>query len=251
MSAWYEKFFEGLYGRVLARQFDGETTAKHARLIRRLLGLRKGQRVLDVPCGQGRITLPLARSGLAMTGVDLTSRFLEGARRQARRENLGVQFLQGDMREIAFEGEFDAAFNWFGSFGYFSDADNLAFCRRVLRALRPGGRFLVEGHNKSWLLSHFRPRQESVVGGVRLLHKSWVTRNRGHVLSTWTLKRGRSMERHTIKMRLFDGAGLRRFLRSAGFGEVRLYGPGGSRFTRHSRRLIAVASKPRWKACPP
>jgi len=78
---------------------------------------------------------------------------------------------------------------------------------------------------------------------VLIIQESRLDRGRSHVLSTWTFRRGRKAERHTIKMRLFDGAELRALLRAAGFGEVRLYGPGGSRFPRHSRRLIAVARK--------
>jgi len=145
MTAWYERFFDGLYGRVLSSQFERAKSLEQARVIKRLLRVRRGQKVLDVPCGQGRITLPLARAGLAMTGVDLTRAYLTKAARLARRARLRVRFLQADMRAIAFENEFDAAFNWFGSFGYFSDADNRAFCRRVMAALKPGGRFLVEG----------------------------------------------------------------------------------------------------------
>jgi ubiquinone/menaquinone biosynthesis C-methylase UbiE len=245
MSAWYERFFDGLYGRVLARQFGAETSLKQSRVIRRLLGARRGQRVLDVPCGQGRITLPLARSGLVMTGVDRTAAYLGKARRLARRGRRKVRFLQGDMREIAFDGEFDAAFNWFGSFGYFSDADNLEFGRRVFRALKPGGRFLVEGTNRSWLLTHFRPRSQQRIGGVWVAQCSRLNRRRTRIMTTWTLKRGTAAERHRIGMRLFNGAEIRKLLRAAGFREVRLYGRGGSRFTRHSRRLIAVARKDR------
>jgi SAM-dependent methyltransferase len=246
MAAWYERFFEGLYGRVLAATFPQQTSHEQALLIRRLLRVRRGQKVLDVPCGQGRITLPLARTGLAMTGVDLTASFLDRARRQASRENLKISFLRGDMRQIGFESEFDAAFNWFGSFGYFSDADNIGFCRRVLRALKPGGRFLVEGGNKSWVLSHFGPTSEHRIGGVRIRQRSRLSRRGTGIMTTWTLSRGRASERHVVRMRLFNGADIRELLATAGFREVRLYGPGGSRFTRHSRRLIAVARKPAW-----
>jgi SAM-dependent methyltransferase len=203
--------------------------------------------VLDVPCGQGRLTLPLARSGLVMTGVDLTGAYLAKARNLARRGRLKIRFLQSDMRGIGFDAEFDAAFNWFGSFGYFSDADNLAFCRRVLAALKPGGRFLVEGMNKSWVLAHFRPRNETRVGGVLVTQRNRLAPGDRRIRTVWTLRHGRRTERHAISMRAFTGTELREFLRAAGFGEVRLYGPGGSRFTRHSRRLIAVARKPRWR----
>jgi len=244
MSAWFDEFFEGLYGRVLTAQFKPETSREQARLIRRLLRVRRGQRVLDVPCGQGRLTLPLARTGLVMTGADLTPAFLRKAESLARREGLDCRFLEADMRAIDFDGEFHAAFNWFGSFGYFNDAGNLEFCRRVLRALRPGGRFLLEGINRSWPLRHFRRGDERKIGGVLVAQRSRLDRGKTHLTVDWTLRRGSTIERHTVRMRIYDGASIRALLRSAGFGEVRLYGPGGSRFTRHSRRLIAVARRP-------
>lgn len=70
---WYEQFFDGLYAEVLAAQFEQARTLKQARMIKRLLRLRKGQSVLDIPSGLGRISLPLARAALTVTGVDLTA----------------------------------------------------------------------------------------------------------------------------------------------------------------------------------
>ena len=246
MADWYENLFDGLYARVLPRTFDGPETLEQARMVKRLLQARKGQRVLDIPCGMGRLTIPLAQMGLAMTGVDLTAPYLTRARRLARRAGAGIRFVQSDMRAIAFEAEFHGAFNWFGSFGYFSDDENLEFARRVFHALRPGGRFLVEGMNKSWLLSHFRPRGEQKLGGVRIVNENRWHADTSRVHSTWTLSRGKTTERHEIRMRIFNGAEMRALLREAGFREVSLYPrPPVGRFTRHSRRLIAVGRRPR------
>ena len=245
MAEWFETFFDGLYARVLPKSHDDGATLEQARLVKRLLRLRKGQRALDVPCGMGRITLPLARMGVEMTGVDLTAVYLRRARRAARKAGLDVRWVHSDMREIDFEGKFHGAVNWFGSFGYFSDADNLAFARRVCRALRPGSRFLVEGVNKSWLLAHFRPRMEHRVGGVRITQESRWRARTNRVRSTWTFHRGKATEAHQIVMRIFNGAELRALLREAGFRDVELCTRPYGRFTRHSRRLLAVARKAR------
>jgi len=246
---WYETFFGGLYGRVLAAQFDESETLDQARAVRRVLGLRRSRRVLDVPCGMGRLTLPLARSGLEMTGVDLTGGYIRRARRAARREGLDVRFITSDMREIAFDAEFDAAFNWFGSFGYFSDDDNLAFGRRVFAALKPGGRFAVEALNKSRLLRVLHPEGGTpggqTIGGVHVTHSVHFDETAGRIHDTWTMSRGKTTEVRSISIRLFNGAEMRSLLRAAGFREIRLYGyPPLSRFTRHSRRLIAVGRRP-------
>jgi SAM-dependent methyltransferase len=185
-----------------------------------------------------------------MTGVDLTPEYLRRARRDARRASVNVGFLCSDMREIDFDEEFDAAFNWFGSFGYFSDADNLVFCRKIFRALKPGGRFLVEGPNKSRMLAAFCHQLEYRIGGVQVAQRArWNARtNRLH--ANWTLRRGRRTEHHTVNLRLFNGSEMRRLLRAAGFRDVRLFsGEPGKPFTRHSRRVIAVGLKPRkWRA---
>ena len=247
MAEWFERFFEGLYGRVLTGTFDAARTLQQAHTVRTLLRLRKRQQALDIPCGIGRLTLPLARAGMEMTGVDLTAAFLRRAHREARRRGLHVRLVQRDMRDIDFNGEFDAAFNWSGSFGYFSDMDNLAFCRKVLQALKPGGRFLVEGMNRSWLLTHFRRRiVTDSRNGVRIdqRHNRYDPKT-CRVESLWVMSRGSCVERHRIKMWIFNGMSIRALLRAAGFEEIRLFGyPPAGPLTRHSRRIIAVARRP-------
>ena len=247
MPEWFETFFDGLFTDVLAKRYDESQSLAHARVVKRVLELRKGQHALDVPCGMGRLTIPLAKMGLVMTGVDLTAPYLRRARRAAKGKGLDTRFVLADMRDIAFDAEFDAAFNWFGSFGYFSDTDNVRFCKRVWQALKPGGRFLIEGMNKSWLLAHFRSGpQQDTIGGVRV-----VTRNRwdaatGRVHGTWTYSKGHTTERHRMSMRIYDGTEIRAVLRAAGFRDIRLFGyPPLGRFTRHSRRLLAVGRRPR------
>lgn len=246
MAEWFERFFDGLYARVLPKSWDDARSLDQARIVKRLLGLRKGQSCLDVPSGMGRLTIPLARMGLRMTGADLTASYLTKAQRLARRAGVDIRWVQSDMREIAFDAEFDAAFNWFGSFGYFSDADNLRFCRRIFAALRPGGRFLIEGMNLSWIRAHFRPDDDRTIGGVRIISRSrWEDAEAGRIASTWTFCRGKATERHVIRMRIFSGATLRELLQAAGFRGIRLYpNPSVGRFTRRSRRIIAVATRP-------
>ena len=100
MAEWFEGFFDGLYAKVLPKTFDEAETSEHVRIVRRLLKARKGQRVLDVPCGMGRLTIPLAQTGLVMTGVDFTTSYLRRARRHTRQEGLDIRFVRSDMREI-------------------------------------------------------------------------------------------------------------------------------------------------------
>ncbi|MDD4892038.1 MAG: class I SAM-dependent methyltransferase [Phycisphaerae bacterium] len=241
---WFTPFFGGLYSRVLAASYDAERSLVQARRIKSLLRLRRGQRVLDIPCGQGRLTIPLAKMGLAMTGVDLMPGYIRTARRSARQERLDVRFVQRDMRDIAFDGEFDAAFNWFTSIGYFSDADNLAFCRRIHRALRPGGQFAVETMNASWYVSHLHGRFEETKGGIHIVHEAHWDPKARRCRDRWTMWAGGKTETHQLSLRVYTGAEMRAMLKAAGFRDIRLFaGPKPGRLTRHTPRLIAIGAK--------
>lgn len=246
---WFESFFAGLYARVLGDAQHETDAPGEARLVRKLLQLRKGQSVLDVPCGLGRIAVPLAQSGLGVTGVDLMPAYIRQSRRRAKHAGVPARFLAADMRAIDFDGEFDAAVNWFTSFGYFAQAQNLAFCRRVLRALRPGGRFLIETASGSWLPRHVLPRTRETIAGVTIDHTHRWNARTGRMISTWTFRQGPRIERQRLSVRMYTGAEMRRLLTQAGFVDIRLFGrsPLGP-FTRHSPRLIALARRPGGRA---
>lgn len=245
-SPWFVRFFGGLYGTVLAGQFHQTRSARQARTIRRLLGLRKGQSVLDCPCGQGRITLALARLGLAVTGADLSDGFLRRARAAASKASLKVPFLRRDMRKIGLEGRFDAVVNWFTSFGYFGDSGNLTTAKAAYDALKSGGQFLVELPNKTWLVRHIHAGHDHVVSGVRIINRPRFDDRHSRLLDTWTMSRGRRKQSRQLSLRVYSGPELRDLLKQAGFSDVRLYGYSKavvSRLSRYSPGLIAVGRK--------
>jgi SAM-dependent methyltransferase len=115
-----------------------------------LLALGDGSNVLDLACGHGRIANRLAAMGARVTGLDATPLFLDVARSDAERRGVSVDYVQGDMRAIPWTDRFDAVVSWFTSYGYFDDAQNRAVLTQVHRALRPGGRFLVELIPQGW-----------------------------------------------------------------------------------------------------
>lgn len=246
---WYEKFFAGLYTDILARQFTPAQSAAQARLAKEALALRKRERVLDIPCGMGRLSIPLAEMGCEVTGVDLMPHYVSRARRAAKKAGVRARFVAGDMRKIAFDSEFDAVVNWFTSFGYFSDADNALFLRRAFAALRPGGKILLEVMNKSWLLSHWDSKRQKEVGNVKVANTSRFNRRTSRCIDEWKFSRTRGTEKMDIIIKVFDAASMRKVLREAGFRNVRFYGwdfmqTRLGRFTRHSKRMIAVATRP-------
>ncbi len=80
------------------------------------LNLKPGMRVLDVACGTGNQSLPAARTGADVTGLDHAPNLLEQARAAAQKEGLKIRFIEGDAEELPFEaGEFDVVMSMFGA----------------------------------------------------------------------------------------------------------------------------------------
>ena len=94
--SWFDVFFAGLWLDVQRGFWSAESSEKHASMLERVLELRRGSRVIDVPCGNGRLTLALARRGHLMTGIDFMPSFLDEARAAAG--ELPVDFIERDMR---------------------------------------------------------------------------------------------------------------------------------------------------------
>ncbi len=84
-----------------------------------LLGLKGGEKILDIPSGYGRHSIELARKGFDVTGVELNSVHLNKAIFDAQTTDTKVQFVKGNMIDIAYKDEFDAVINMFYSFGFF------------------------------------------------------------------------------------------------------------------------------------
>jgi SAM-dependent methyltransferase len=110
------------------------------RLVDRV-GVEPGDRVLDVACGTGNATLPAARTGAEVTGLDLSPAMLERARGHAAAEGLDVDWREGDAEQLPFADEsFDVVVSSFGCM--FAPRHDVA-AEEMARVLRPGGRLGV------------------------------------------------------------------------------------------------------------
>lgn len=131
--------------------------------VLRVLGARPGA-LLDIACGDGAFAVAAARQGHQVTGLDASARMLEAARERAAREGASVRFVEGDMREPGFTGEFDLVTCWYDSLNYLVEIEDLerAF-RGVAEALRPGGLFIFDMNTIHGLAVMWRSQPACVI----------------------------------------------------------------------------------------
>src|SRR2546428_4949162 len=98
MTDWWGEMFEGAWQGVQLSTWWEEGTVEDVDRIESALELAPGSRVLDVPCGAGRVALELAARGHQVTGVDVTAAFLSEAERRAVERELSIRWEQRDMR---------------------------------------------------------------------------------------------------------------------------------------------------------
>ena len=242
---WIDGFFDATYARHLRSQSPDALTRKQVAFVVKVLGLRPGARVLDVPCGFGRHARLLARRGMRVVGVDLSPAMLTEARRGGTKPRL--TFLRGDMRRLRYESEFDAVVNLYTSFGYFSPRENLDVLRRMARALRPGGRILIDHRDRDRDVRLPGRWWDRLPDGTLALQAVQLERRTGRWSGEWTYinPRGRRSVRaiqhyvYTLMQwrRMFRAAGLRLTTAWSDYGRPHRRGKGP--------RLLVMGVRPR------
>jgi SAM-dependent methyltransferase len=105
------------------------------------LELETGEEVLDVACGTGNLSIPAARTGAIVTGIDIAPNLVAQAKSRAAAESLSIAFEVGDAEQLPYESDrFDATVTMFGAM--FAARPELA-ARELLRVTQSGGRIAM------------------------------------------------------------------------------------------------------------
>jgi SAM-dependent methyltransferase len=213
----------------IATQVTGHRAGSEAEILPllRRLGVRRGARVLDVPCGFGRHSILLAQRGYRVTGVDIGPHVLALAREEARSKRVAVDFRRGELRRLRFRGHFDLVLNLFTSFGYFGDRGDQRVLANFHRALRPRGWLVLHTINRDFIVRHYQPRDRTRLRGFRLEQRArldWPTSTiRAEWIVRWTARKAPPLRGRT-HLRVYSCHELKEMLERAGFRRVAAFG---------------------------
>lgn len=240
---WYDEFFDEDY--LLTYQTPEEVTQEQVDFIESVLNLPPGAKILDLACGFGRQTIPMAKKGYEMTGLDYTSKFIELAKKKAEEKNLKIDFVIGDMRKIPFENYFDGIYNYFTSFGFFSEEENLETLKQVSRALKPKGKFLLETLNKESLIKNFHKTAWYRVGeNVFVLSENELDLSSSHLKVKRIIIDEKGKREKSFDIRLYSLHEISSLLQSVGLKIIETFGQRDKRvFSIDSPRLAVISQK--------
>ena len=240
-TEWFETFFQGPAVDFWTRAMTPALTLADVDFLEKTFDVKPGARLLDVPCGNGRHSIELARRGYRVSGIDLSDEFLAAARAE-----LDADWRQGDMRELELEPSmFDGAFCFGNSFGYLDHTSVGSFLSALAGALKPGAKLVIEtGMTAESILPTIVPKRWHRLGDLLVLSENRYDPWESCLHIDYTFVRGSVVETRPTASYVFTAAELRRMLDAAGFNTLSFQGSvTGEPYQLGSPRLVIIAQR--------
>jgi ubiquinone/menaquinone biosynthesis C-methylase UbiE len=211
----------------------------------------KPRRILDLACGTGSVAVPLAQMGYEVTGLDRAQEMMDVGEAKAKRANVRVEWVQGDMRSFRFDTLFDAVLCLYDSINYALNLDEFRqVCECVWRALQPDGLFIFDVTTERNIVEHFHlqtyaenePNYSYVWKNVYSRYDKICRTELTFFLRAEDGRYERHIETHLQK--IFEVGEMRRVLETVGFDFLSAFDAWSfTRFHRNSDRINITARK--------
>ena len=238
---WFETFFQGLAVEFWTNAMTPALTLTDVDFLEKTFDAKPGARLLDVPCGNGRHSIELARRGYRITGIDLSQEFLAAARAE-----LDADWRFGDMRALELEASaFDGAFCFGNSFGYLDYEGVGAFLSSMAGALKPGAKLVIEtGVCAESILPTLVAKRWHRFGDLFIVSENRYDAAASRLDIDYTFIHEGKIETRPAASYVFTVAEMGRMLESAGFEVLaRNSGVAGEPYQLGSPRLIIMAMR--------
>lgn len=168
---WFEDWFDTIYYHILYQDRNDVEAKTFMKNLLDFLKLKKGSKLLDLPCGKGRHATFINSLGYDVIGADLSENSIAHAKKF---ENKTLHFEVHDMRE-PFKTKFDAIFNLFTSFGYFNDdSTNIKVLKNLKDGLKDQGVLVIDFMNVAYVKKHLIKQESILKGGIKFNIKRQV-----------------------------------------------------------------------------
>jgi len=242
---WWKNFFHGVALDFWRAAIPAELTRTEADFLAKQLQLTKSAKVLDVPCGNGRLSIELAQRGFALTGVDIATEFMDEAKSRSTQIGVNVDWHTQNMRHLPWPTNFDGAFCFGNSFGFLDDEANADFLKAVSRTLKPGRRFILDAPAVAeCILPTFQPSRSIELAGIKVDIEHRYDHEQGRLFNDFTFTRDGIDDKRPSSQRAYTYRELTELLHDAGFESVAAYGSLAEEpFKLGAHRLLLVSQK--------
>jgi len=218
---WFRRSFGGDYLRVY-RARNEVAAVREARFAMKALSLPPGARVLDLACGAGRHSAPLAEAQLVVTGLDLSPDLLEHAQSRVGQQ---VSLVRGDMRSLPFGAEFQAVLSFFTSFGYFSEqGEDVRVLREMGRVVQPAGALFLDLPDRERTIENLIPESRRVEGELTIEERRRISADHRRVEKEVRFQNGSEEEVYFESVRLYSRQEIVGALEQTGWSLQTMYG---------------------------
>ncbi|MDR1583421.1 MAG: class I SAM-dependent methyltransferase [Prevotellaceae bacterium] len=218
-----------------ANIYDGlNTSLSDLQFYKKWMPKNKDVKILELCCGTGRLTLPIAMDGSNICGVDFTSSMLEQAKAKASEAGLEINFIEADIRTLNLQEKFDLIFIPFNSIHHlYRNEDLFAALRSVRNHLKEDGLFLLDCFNPNIQYIVESEKGQSVVAeyttsdGRKVLIKQTMRYESAAQINRIEWRYYINGEFHStqnLDMRLFFSQELDSYLEWAGFNIIHKFG---------------------------
>ncbi len=219
-----------------------------------VLGLKKGDALLDIACGAGDQSIEFAKLGFKVTAFDISERLIQVAQECAGNNEVSVNFFTGDMRKMSFENQFNGAVLLSHSFGFFNHEVNKQVLKDTHKALKAKGRLILDLMNP-YNIPKFLKTWTALEGGYLLNDPhlldapAGVLRGRPATFIDTENNRIVLMDEDALSnndIRMYTALEIRDMLEETGFKKIEFYGQNKlprMQYSAGSERMVVVASK--------
>ena len=235
-----------------ANIYDGlNTYLSDLQFYKKWLPKNKEAEILELCCGTGRLTIPIAKDGYSICGVDYTPSMLEQAKMKAIEAELVIDFIEADIRMLDLQEKFDLIFIPFNSIHHLYKNEDLFKVFNVVRNhLKDGGLFLldcfnpniqyiVEGEKEQKEIAAYTTddgREVLIKQKMRYENKTQINRIEWHYYIN-----GKFNSIQNLDMRMFFPQELDSYLKWNGFNIIHKYGGFGEEaFNDNSEKQVFV-----------